>query len=88
MAKNTSATIKGSGENKQTGGAVEFNWSGLADTILTGTTNLVSAIFAGKAMQNGTYYNKYNQGANNAFNSSGTLLLITAGIVAIVALKK
>lgn len=88
MAENIGATIKGSGENTKTGGAVGFNWSGLVDSILTGTTNLVSAVYAGKAMQNGTYYNKYNQGANNAYNSAGTLLLLTAGIVAIVALKK
>lgn len=88
---NTSVGVTGNGVTNATGSASTFNWGGLGDVISAGgqaISNIVSAVFAGKAVQSGNYYSQYNQGNNNAWNSTGTIVLIMASVTALVLLKK
>lgn len=84
----TSTTTTSSGN---TGSAVKFDWSqlgGYISSTLEGIGSIIQSVAVGKAIKNGTYYNKYNQGYYNSYNSTGTVIFVVAGVVALVVLLK
>ena len=73
--------------------------TGNASAIISSIGNLVSGIGSavgsvfegigkGRAIENGNYYNQYNQGVNNSMNSSGTAIFLVAAIAVTVLIVK
>ena len=74
-----------------TGSAVKFDWSqlgGYISSTLEGIGSIIQSVAVGKAIKSGTYYNQYNQGYYNSYNSTGTVIFVVAGVVALVVLLK
>lgn len=74
-----------------TGAGAGFNY-GLIPSIITASgqflSSIIGTIYQGKAIKAGTYYNRYNQGYNNNYNSGSTSLFLIAGVVVVVVLLK
>lgn len=89
----TGATVtSGTGSDTvSTGKSAGFNIGMLSDLLNAGGNflgSVITAIYTGKSIQAGTYYNRYNQGQYNSYNSGTTTIILLAGVAVIVILLK
>lgn len=71
-----------------TGQAVLNNLASYINSIGNAVSNVIFASGQKKALENGNYYSSYNQGQYNSYNSTGTIIFVMAGVVAIVLIAK
>lgn len=87
----TGTAVVGSGGEVSTGTSSGFNY-GMLPSIINAAgsliTGIIGAVYQGKAVKDGTYYNRYNQGMYNSYNSGATSLFLIAGVVVVVVLLK
>lgn len=88
----TGSSVTGGADTAtSTGNGVKFDYSqisGWISSAFSGVANIITAVATGKAIKQGNYYSQYNQGQYNSYNSSTTVIFLTAGIVALVVLLK
>lgn len=87
----TSESVTGSGTGTSTGKSSGINLADIAALINAGTgflTSFINSIYTGQAIKRGTYYNRYNQGMYNSYNSGSTSLFLITGVVIVVVFLK